>query len=175
MMVVDVDDIRSMLPARQPVGHGDLKGDESFVVIFIAINTFPVEETMHINEVQIKTEPVGRFLYDRVFEPGRSEGSPALVDDSPLVFVEETCPVHGHDHLGYMSRLLLIPGQCTHHISKAARLGDRITLCRNVNDFHVRLPYEVKLVKFAHSHPRLNKIIFNYGISYYFHPAKTNE
>jgi hypothetical protein len=97
------------------------------------------------------------------------------VCDAPLVFIEETGPVHGHDHFGHVACLLLIPGQGAYNISQTASFGDRVTLCRNMNNFHLDLPYDVKLVKFAHSHPPLNKIIFNYAISYYFHWAKTNE
>src|ERR1017187_785204 len=55
LVVMNVNDIRVMVPFAQPVNYRDLKGSKSERIVIVSINFFAVQEAIDIDEVQIKS------------------------------------------------------------------------------------------------------------------------
>jgi hypothetical protein len=54
MMIMTVDDVRQVLPFADPVAYCNLKSQETFGVIIIAIDLFPVQQSVYIHQVKFK-------------------------------------------------------------------------------------------------------------------------
>jgi hypothetical protein len=102
MMIMDMDDIRLVAPGCQPVHRGNLEGKKTFGVIRIAIDLFAVQQPIDVYQVEIEPQLIGRLLDDGIIEPVIMEMCIPLVDYFPLIFTEEFCAIHRHDHFGDM-------------------------------------------------------------------------
>src|SRR6188474_2938948 len=108
MVIMYVDHIGPMLPFAQPITHSYLKRSESFGVVIITINFFPVQQSIYINEVKIKTKFVC-FLPDHtVMKPFCSEVLTSFMYKLPIIVIQEFCTIHGHYNFCHMSKLILI-------------------------------------------------------------------
>jgi hypothetical protein len=85
MMIVNMNNIRPVIPGSQPIDHGDLERGESFGVIVVSINFFPVQQPININQVKIKSELISAFLNNRIIEPPVAQMGITLMYSFPFV------------------------------------------------------------------------------------------
>src|SRR5687768_6010043 len=129
MVIMNMNNIRAVLPASYPIANGNLEGSKPFHIIIIAINFFPVEQPIDINKKQIKTQLIVFFFYDAVMKPFRAQPLASLMYEVPFIIEQKPCPVHRNNHFGKMAQLILIFRQGSYHITETTCFCDRVTFC----------------------------------------------
>src|SRR5689334_11852771 len=107
-MVMDMDNIRFVLPFAKPITNGYLERSEPFCVVIIAIDSFPVKQSVDVNKVKIEAKFVCLFFNNIIIEPMRTQVLARLMNKFPLIFIQKFSAVHRHDHFGKMSLLCLV-------------------------------------------------------------------
>jgi hypothetical protein len=126
LVIMNMNNIGQMLPFAQPITNSNLKCSKSFRVIIITINFFPVKQTIYINKEKIKSKSICLLFYNTVMKPFGSEVLASFMHELPIIVIQEFCTVHWHDNFCYMSKLVLIFWQRSHHITKTAGFGHRV-------------------------------------------------
>ncbi len=98
MMIVTMDNIRSMLPFAQPITNSYLESDESFRIVIVTIYFLPVKQTIDINQIKIKTKLICFFFDNAVMKPLRAEVLATFMYQFPLIMIKKFRAVHRHDH-----------------------------------------------------------------------------
>ena len=110
VMIMAMNNVWIMLPFGKPVAKCYLESNESFSIIIIAIDLFPVKQAIDINQVKIKSKLIGFFPDNTIMKPMGSGGMTAFMHQFPLILVKEFGAVHRHYHFSYMTQLGLVLG-----------------------------------------------------------------
>src|SRR5687768_441076 len=117
MMIVNVNNIRLMLPGSYPIENGYLEGSETFCVIIVSIYFFAVEKSVDVEKIKIEAEYVGAFLDHCKLKPPVAKIGVSFMYNVPIMIVKKLCAVHRHHKLRHMSRLIQIERKCSGNIS----------------------------------------------------------